>query len=120
MTLEQQARLRALAEAATPGPWRMGTPGSRCKLPHFPHGRGECAYTFDGYDDDPTSISMDVDYGSDDIVVNNGLVAGQWDYEEGGIVHAADAAYIAAVRPVYADTTGRHAHAGRMRRHGPR
>jgi hypothetical protein len=91
--------LRAKAMAATPGPWRIGTPGSRCKLDHFPHGRGECRYTFDGYSDDVTSISRSVEYGPDDVVVDDGLIAGRWDYEEGGIAHEADAAYIAAANP---------------------
>jgi hypothetical protein len=100
MTDKELDRLRSLANAATPGPWKVGTPEFRCKLSHWPHGQGKCRYTFNGWNDLETEyISRDVAYGPDDVIVKDSLIAGQLDCDFGGVANEADAAYIAAVHP---------------------
>jgi hypothetical protein len=89
-------KLRELCERATPGPWRKGSPTIKCILPHFPHGQGQCEYGHHGWDD-YREVHQDRPYtGQDD--AEAGLIAGQWDYEEGGIRKDEDAAFIAAAR----------------------
>jgi hypothetical protein len=93
--------IREAAERATPGPWRYGYPRFTCKLQHSgPHHPGppECRYTFDGWEDGcGRSVYRDQEPSSSDD--DSSLIAGQWDYDIGGIRHDVDAAYIAAADP---------------------
>ena len=92
-------KLKELAQAATPGPWRIGSPNARCKIRHS-HGTSACRYTFEGWWDDGHEVSRACDFGpEDEPSKQETLVAGTWDYEEGGIRRAEDAAFIAAANP---------------------
>jgi hypothetical protein len=94
--------LRAALAGASPGPWRAGGPTFRCVLDHGPggrHGAGVCRYTFDGWADDYGEVSRDIGYTPESVSTDRPpVVAGTWDYEEGGVKEPADAAFIAAAR----------------------
>lgn len=90
------AVLEHIASRGTPGPWRVGNPSFSCTMDHV-HGKGDCSYEFRGwmegeywnkyiYRDKPMATNADEE-----------LVAGKWDYEEGGIVKPADAELIVAL-----------------------
>jgi hypothetical protein len=101
MTDDRLAELEALASAATPGPWRAGRPTFQCVLDHGKdgHGRGNCRYGFRGWVDGGTTVSRDVAYGPESVSTDEApVVAGMWDYEEGGVREPADASFIAAAR----------------------
>lgn len=90
--------IRARAAGATPGPWRAGSLAGQCHLDHA-HGRGGCDYRAAWHDDtgdvyryavedgDPLGGRQDAD-----------LVAGMWDYDQGGVRRPEDARFIAAAR----------------------
>lgn len=91
------AVLEHIADKATPGPWRTGSPNFNCQMDHK-HGQGECRYEFRGwmegeywdkyiYRDKPMVISGEEE-----------LVGGSWGYEEGGIPRREDAELILALR----------------------
>jgi hypothetical protein len=90
MTAQQYAQARALAEGATAGPWQRGVWSAQCHMDHGDesHGRGKCVY-------DPVFYETDHDISRD---VPSVLVVGQYDYDEGGVVHLNDAAFIAESR----------------------
>ncbi|HVK13750.1 MAG TPA: hypothetical protein VM597_33715 [Gemmataceae bacterium] len=103
MDAETRAEIRAACAAATPGPWRVGEPGFRCDIPeHQPAGHGgkACRYTFAGWSEwRYHAVARDPGYtpgstNADELPV----VAGMWDYEEGGIQRPEDAAFIAGAR----------------------
>lgn len=82
--------LRTLAEAATPGPWADKGVSRSCMLDHK-HAAGKCIYD-------------NVTFYEDDHVITQAVapfteVAGNYDYEEGGIIKRADQLYIAACSP---------------------
>jgi hypothetical protein len=84
--------IRQRVEAATPGPWRQGHWSGRCHLQHegtrfHPGGKG-CVYDPEFYPDTVTISTAEP----------GSLVAGQWDYEYGGIREPDDAAFVAHAR----------------------
>ncbi len=93
------AVLEHLASKGTPGPWRQGEPTFSCKIgtPGHVHGKGNCTYAFQGW--------MTGEYWAGRIHRDKEMadntqaeqVAGTWNYEEGGIVNAADAELIVAL-----------------------
>lgn len=102
-------RLRALAEAATPGPWVRGwwtgQAESNCecdrkgpllgKRPQNDYpGAGPYHFHESDFHEDEHQISG--------LAPSCEEVAGNYDYEEGGIIKSADAAYIAALHPAVA------------------
>lgn len=96
--------LRRLAEAATPGQWRVGSASFRCKLDHNGelHGKGQCKYTFDGWHDDYTSkhrIGQYREFTPDEEHTSYREIAGNFDYDIGGIIKPEDAEFIAACDP---------------------
>ena len=86
----------ARANAATAGEWVVGYFMSCCSLKHFPHGQGACDYRVYSHTRDEHNISVYVPNGtpSKDAI----RIAGNYDYEEGGIINENDAAFIAAAR----------------------
>lgn len=105
MTTEELIRIKVRAEKATPGPWRVGEPGFRCTLDHGQgsggHGKSHCRYTFQGWNDDEywhKYIHRDVGFTPASEAHDAQLVAGTWDYEEGGIRRADDSEFIAHAR----------------------
>jgi hypothetical protein len=92
------AHLKALAEKATPGPWKQGQPNFRCKEAHK-HG-DSCIAVHDGWYGE-YEVWRDVAYTHDKNAgaQPDGQIAGMWGYEDGGIRRPDDAAYIAAVSP---------------------
>lgn len=100
-------KLRKLEAEATPSPWRQGYVFFSCKMDHgvtpdgkkVLHGQGECRYTLDGWSDDAYHIiNQDPGYGQNDEPLPDTQVAGNCDYEEGGIVKKEDTAVICALR----------------------
>ena len=89
MTIDTK-NLRTLAEAATPGPWSDKGVTRSCTLKHT-HGKGECIYN--------NVIFYEDDHGITQAVAPFAEVAGNYDYEEGGIIKKADQLYIAACSP---------------------
>lgn len=109
MSAEQlltDAELAAIAERAskaTPGPWRIGAPFFQCLLDHpgERHGAGKCRYTFQGWQEsDSHEIHRDISYTpeTEHTAAHDGQICGHWDYDFGGVVREADAAFIAAAR----------------------
>jgi hypothetical protein len=109
--------LRAAAEAATPGPWERGDPWLVAGV--FPEnfGEGRCAYC-DRHGEPVWTGVRDINgqrmlahvhrdaepYGMDHLITAadgqaGAAVAGNYDYEAGGIIEARDTAYIAAADP---------------------
>jgi hypothetical protein len=82
---DRLAELDRLAAAATPGPWFTGYPQT-------------VAGTFVKWSGLATEVNRDPGYSSGQPIDPEGQVAGMWDYEEGGVRLAADAAFIAAAR----------------------
>ncbi len=113
MTGVDLAALRALAEKATPGPWEQGDVWLRAGVMDELHGEGKCAFC--GPCGDPVLTGMD-DINGKRMVAHkhrnpepyepnhlisgpDGQVAGNYDYESGGIIEPTDAAFIAACDP---------------------
>lgn len=98
LTPQQLTEIQARADAATNGPWRVGTPNFSCQEPHgYPHpGPPECKYAMIGWHDTCDIFQDRDDYASGD--TDAGLIAGMWDYEEGGIRKQPDADFIAHAR----------------------
>lgn len=89
MTLDE---LKKLAEAATPGPWFCGHWTDRCRAKHEHHGpRAGCIYEPTRHEDNEPAHDIGAGDGS--------LVAGNYDYEEGGIIEPKDTAFIVATNP---------------------
>src|SRR5688572_20839084 len=97
---ETLVAMKEVAARATPGPWRKGLIGGQCVLSHFPHGQGKCDYRTI-FNDNPSSISRIVNEGGkwNDSTSEDVLVVGQYDYEEGGVVHERDPNFIATCNP---------------------
>lgn len=106
-TTAERAEWKRIAEAATPGPWKAGSPTFRCKIKQHEGnhpGGSACIYEFDGwytdgsddehtfnreiYKDKPMSVQGDTE-----------LIAGSWDYDYGGVRHRNDSIYIATFDP---------------------
>ena len=92
------AAIERRCTAATPGPWRVGALFAQCLRQHE-HRRGDCDFRH-YWTDDGTEIhfgpSRDgLPYDGD---TGDSMVAGQWDYEEGGVRRVEDAQFIAAAR----------------------
>ncbi len=92
------------AEKATPGPWRKGSPRIQCliSIDGHRHGEGNCKYEHTGWYDFG-GIYQDRKYGhgakpDDDSDEEAGLIAGMWDYEEGGVRREEDQEFIAHAR----------------------
>lgn len=104
--------LAALEKAATPGKWRQGYVFFSCKLDHGTapdgrkelHGRGKCKYTFDEWADDAIHIiNHDPGYTANDEQTPDSGVAGNYDYEQGGIIRKEDSDLICAMRNALPD-----------------
>lgn len=101
MTLAKRLdALEKLAKAATPGPWNTRDYGGRCLQDHA-HGFGKCNYVVHCYGDSTTVLSRMLDEGTPWIAADHSdaIIAGQWEYETGGVKKMEDAAYIAAANP---------------------
>lgn len=87
MTTTQLTELRKLLAEATPGPWVVGTILGQCHLPHIHDG---CSCVYDR--------RIETTEGCHEIVSKSKMctIAGNYDYEEGGICSKKDAALIAA------------------------
>lgn len=83
--------LRKAAEAATPGPWRTGWAFRACAQGGDHHPRNHrCKYVVNWVvDEHPHEISNE----------QGEPICGNYDYEEGGVVHPEDARYIATASP---------------------
>jgi hypothetical protein len=91
------AEWERLCREATPEPWRVGKPLWRCLQNPMPAREADRVYTRSGWSDCHAAVYRDDpagDYRREDA----DLVAGMWDYEEGGILHPANSAFIAAAR----------------------
>lgn len=94
-TPERHAEARKRCEVATAGPWARGGWGGQCHMPeHVAKGHpggGKCKYDtyFAESDDHHELVSRSVE---------NSLVAGNYEYDAGGIVGEADSDFIAAAR----------------------
>jgi hypothetical protein len=87
--------IQARVDVATAGPWRKGWPSFYCTLDHQ-HGGRKCVYQFHGWNENEHEIFQD---GLADGDVGSGVkIAGNYDYEEGGIVKSDDADFIAHAR----------------------
>ena len=97
MTIDVKA-LRALLDKATPGEWRAASQWARCTLDHDGrgggHGRGACAYLAQPPEPHDHEIIVPCPAGA--VLGERIIVAGTWDYEEGGIQRAEDTALIVA------------------------
>jgi hypothetical protein len=92
--VENLTQLRELLSAATPGPWKKGTPNRHCLKHDPPHpGGAECEYTFIGWYEGEGWKDIYPAAGEPDY---KDVIAGMWDYEEGGISKPEDAALIVA------------------------
>ena len=103
-------RLREIAEAATPGPWEQGDVWSRAGVINAD---GTCAYcermgapVWTGTDDINGEQMLahkhrDPDPWRSEHLVSapSGLVAGNFDYEEGGLIAEADTEFVATFDP---------------------
>lgn len=97
MTRDDQAKLRALAEAATQGPWRQGMVSGRCHKPSHskgahsgPRGTDPCVYDYKIVcDDELTECYVAVE-------PNVTLIASD---DNGPILSRENAAFIAAANP---------------------
>lgn len=118
MTPALLATLRAAGEAATKGPWYRGQRIISAGIePRGMEGTGKCALCHpsrplhsvvpNGYHSEyfekPCDLHRHIDpepSGSDHVIQSEDgeLVAGTYDYDEGGIVHPADATFIALAR----------------------
>lgn len=104
MNLEQQAKeLLELAKKATQGPWMAGSVYRQCSLDHSKNKHeGKCVYPatrIEGDKEGHSIISFSLattscNWDSEDPA----CVAGNYDYEEGGIIHPYDTAFILAAR----------------------
>ncbi|KKM17048.1 hypothetical protein LCGC14_1679730 [marine sediment metagenome] len=85
-----------ICEAATEGPWTSGYMGGRCSLDHK-HGKGNCQYVQTGLYDNPHKITGGTIQKGEahDLAIQ---IAGAYDYDEGGIIHARDAIFITHAR----------------------
>lgn len=97
LSMKDLAEIRKRAEAATKGPWRKGEPDFRCVLSHYPHGKGECVYSLQGWTDYGSAIHRDSGARTSNDASGD-MVAGAWNYEEGGVRMDADREFIAAAR----------------------
>ena len=94
-----EAELRRLAEDATPGPWRFEAP-ERSEV----HGKCElcpCSGGRDDYEFVSESADRHVHLWHESHIIYAGekVVAGNYDYEDGGIIERRDRDYIAAASP---------------------
>ncbi|WRS30581.1 hypothetical protein U6G28_02525 [Actinomycetaceae bacterium MB13-C1-2] len=106
--------MRDLADKATEGPWATAIPGP---LSYATHSRNECRcndsedyeYRFHRHDQDGGHWHQQIDahhvYANDEKIT----IAGNYDYEDGGIIEPHDAAFIAAAREWVPDALTRFA-----------
>lgn len=91
--------LRERATKATKGPWRVGYASGRCTMDHK-HAMKVCDYRVTGYEDETPSwhhVTQVKPIGSP--TKDCQMIAGQYDYDSGGIIERADSEYIAALPP---------------------
>lgn len=103
LTVEE---VKAMLEAATPGPWRAATPMFRCQRHQAGGHSADCQATFDGWWEGtewhpPTHIYCDPGFTPETAFpghaeVNELLIVGTWNYDEGGVRLPADVHLIAA------------------------
>ena len=102
------ARLRQVAEQATEGPWERGDVWLVASPGVAGRDKNTCCYCSgkngppvrvdgDGYHVHRDQTPFEVDHL---ISSQEGLVAGNYDYEEGGIIAAPDAEFVATFDPV--------------------
>ena len=101
LTPQRLQEIRERVERATPGPWVPGQPLFRCVLDHGKSGHGgrACRYTFGGtwYGEDHL-ITSAPGLGPNSTEKSAVDVAGNYDYEAGGIVNPNAVPFIAHAR----------------------
>lgn len=103
-------KLETLAKKATPGPWKVGSVGGQCHKKHQ-HGQ-DCEYEPYWNTPEPERVENDLDYSWNHAIwcdvpysyasghlEPDGLIAGTWDYECGGIKRQADVDFLAMLDP---------------------
>ena len=93
------AELRRLAEAATPGPWTFEAP-ERVEV-HIERELCRCSGAGDEYEFVSEGAGHHVHLWRESHIIHAGekVVAGNYDYEDGGIIERRDRDYIAAANP---------------------
>ena len=108
MSEDRLAEIEARLGKATQGPWRVGGVKMSCLIQHNGqryggHGSGACVYTFNGwYEPESNNDAFVHDIYRDDQPIGSltepTMIAGNYDYESGGIVRYEDANFIAHSR----------------------
>lgn len=93
------------AQKATPGPWRVASPDVRCVLPHYPHGQGQCEYTFQGWHEPAPEYEVGADVSSEatkDVVVSAmGEMSRNVSRDDASFIALADPQTVMALVEVY-------------------
>lgn len=102
-TAQHRATVQAAYAKMTPGPWVQGVGMFSCNDDHGgeSHGKGKCRYLFRGYAPRDNEITRSGLIELESVAEDEQRVAGNYDYEQGGIINAEDAAGIVALVNAY-------------------